>query len=183
MGWWTTYWRSRPRWARMRTRSSWGFPSDRIGRGSKLFATFTRHPASPLEGSRVSAQAEISRHDAIDPFCHREERPRRAGDGHLQSPAEGPDHFFRYGGERRGGKLDCGTDVVFAIGRTEGGHSSLHQFAGGERDGGAGDLRHDAVCDVRRGDVLPWSGGEHGSGAADGGSGEQAAGACRTRGS
>ena len=40
----------------------------------------------------------------LDSLCHRKERPRRAGDGHLQPPAEGPHRLSRLADRRRRGQ-------------------------------------------------------------------------------
>ena len=44
--------------------------------------------------------------------------------------------------------------AVPAVGRPEGRHPPVHQFARRQRDGRPGDLRHDAVRHLRRGHVL-----------------------------
>ena len=91
---------------------------------------------------------------ASDSLRHREERPRRAGDGHLQPPAEGPHRLSRLASQRRSGQLHRRPIAVPAVGRSQGRHPPVHQLAGRQRHGRAGDLRHHAVRHLRRGHLL-----------------------------
>ena len=74
----------------------------------------------------------------------------------------GPDRFSGNAGGRHGGQPDHRPVALPANGRSEEGHSSVHQFAGRQRHRRAGGLRHDAVPDLRREHLLHRAGGQHG---------------------